>query len=114
MQMPPKSPNLETAKLKIAARFRNFEEALFDQIGQLATSGFADARLVAMAHADFEKAFLTLEKAIRLGSPEDYAKQPYPPGAEKFQPPTDPIPHKSVGPDRHIEWRDVEDDKPAE
>ena len=105
MQMPPDSPDLETAKLKIASRFRNFEAALNEQLNELAVSGFADARLVAIAHTDFEKAFLTLEKAIRIGSPDDYAKQPYPPGSKKFQPPT-----KSVGPDKHIEWRDVKDD----
>jgi hypothetical protein len=107
MQMPDKSPDLYTAKLKIATRFRNFEEALMQQLSELATSGFADARLCAMARADFERAFLELEKAIRLGTPDDYAKQPMPPDAKAFRPPTDPIPHKSVGPQSHIEWRDA-------
>jgi hypothetical protein len=107
MQMPDKSADLYTAKLKIAARFRNFEEALMAQLADLANSGFADTRLCAMARADFERAFLELEKAIRLFEPDDYAKQPMPPDAQKFQPPVDPIPHKSVGPQTHIEWRDA-------
>ena len=106
--MPPDSPDLATAKLKIATRFRNFEAALNEQLNQLATSGFADKRLVAVAHTDFEKAFLTLEKAIRIGTPDEYRKQPFPDGAKQFQPPVDPIPHKSVGTQPHIEWRDSE------
>jgi hypothetical protein len=108
MQMPPESPDLDTAKLKIASRFRNFEAALNEQLTQLATSGFADARLCAIARTDFEKAFLTLEKAIRIGSPDDYAKQPFPDGDRPFTPPVDPLPHKNVAPHRHIEWKDSE------
>lgn len=106
MEMPDKSADLYTAKLKIATRFRNFEEALMQQLSELATSGFADARLCAMARSDFERAFLELEKAIRLSEPDYYAKQPMPPDAKAFQPPVDPIPHKAIGPQNHIEWRD--------
>ena len=108
MQMPPDSPDLDTAKLKIASRFRNFENALMEQITTLATSGFADQRLCAIAKTDFEKAFLTLEKAIRIGSPDDYAKQPFGPGDKPFQPPTDPLPQRNIGSQKHIEWRDAE------
>jgi hypothetical protein len=114
MQMPPDSPDLDTARLKIASRFRNFEAALMEQLSQLATSGFADARLCAVARTDFEKAFLTLEKAIRIGTPDDYAKQPFQPGDKPFAPPVDPIPHKSVGPGKHIEWRDIRSNDESE
>jgi hypothetical protein len=95
--MPPDSPDLETAKLMIASRFKNFEIALNDEIVELANSGFADQRLCAIAKTDFEKAFLTLEKAIRIGAPNEYAKQPYPDGHPKFVPPVDPLPQKNTG-----------------
>lgn len=111
--MPPDSPDLDTAKLKIATRFKNFEIALNEQLVNLANSGFADQRLCAIAKTDFEKAFLTLEKAIRIGSPDDYAKQPYPPGHEKFIPPTDPMPSRNIAPRDYLsDQRNDETDEP--
>lgn len=115
MRMPPDSPDLETAKMKIATRFRNVEIALMEQLGELATSGFADARLCAMARSDFERGFLELEKAIRMGAPNDYAKHPVPSDAKKFAlPPAGDYFEAHEGRSR-IEWRDAgpEDDKPA-
>ena len=92
MRPPAGSPDLEAAKLQLKTRFRNYENHLNEEIHDLANSGFADARLCAIAKTDLEKCFLALEKALRIGAPDDYAKQPAPPGGNPFPKAVDPYP----------------------
>lgn len=101
----PNHGDLEEAKLNIATRWRNYEMHLVDDLEKLANSGFADRRLCAVAKTELEKAFLVIEKALRLGAPEDYAKAPNPPGGDPFRSPTDPA--INVSEQRHVEWKDL-------
>ena len=99
------SGDLEQAKLSLLSRWRNYEKHLIADLHDLANSGFADARLCAMARSDLEKAFLEIEKALRLGAPNEYAKAPTPPGDTAFRPRVDPTPeiNSNTG---QIEWKD--------
>lgn len=107
MELPDNHGDLEQAKLAVASRFRNYESSLMKAIEELANSGFADKRLCAVARTDFERAFLILEKAIRIGAPDEYAKQPGPPGGYGFTQRVDPAGDRNVAPHKHIEWRDL-------
>jgi hypothetical protein len=107
MELPARSPDLETAKMKIASRFVSMENRLMEEIAAVATSGFADQRLCAIARADIEKGFMALHKALRFGENNDYGKIPLDePLHRSFTPPTD---EKSVIAEEagKIEWQDL-------
>ena len=112
MEFPEGSQTIEGGKLKIASRFVNFENVINEQLNHLAMSGFADKRLVAVAKTEFEKAFLIIHKAIRIGAPDQYAKQPMPPGGSPFRQRLagDFDEHGEITSQKHIEWRDAEKD----
>lgn len=89
MRLPKGCATLEDAKAELASHYQVMEMRLERECADLATSGFADARLCSMAHTKFEEAFLILMKALRRGSPNDYAKQPrVVPDPESFTPPS--------------------------
>ena len=103
MELPKNDGDLEQAKISLAMRFKNYEGHLRDEISQLSNSGFADGRLCAIAWTDIEKGFLALEKALRIGAPNDYAKAPQPTGANPFRPRVDPAPGANIAEERKIE-----------
>jgi hypothetical protein len=113
MDFPKNSPDMETGKLRVASRFRNIETMLQADLEEVANSGFADKRLCAMAKSELEKAFLLIEKALRLGAPDDYTKQPFPEGGHGFKQRVDPIPDRNMG-QKHVEWHDAKNDDSAE
>lgn len=106
MELPKNDGDMEHAKLRIAMFWKSLEKHLGETLGEVANTGFADARLCAMARSEFEKGFLLVEKALRLGAPNEYAKQPVPPGDTKFKPRVDPNPELNVGGSGRIEWHD--------
>lgn len=116
MQLPKNDGDLETAKLKIATFWKQLEKSMGEALGEVANTGFADTRLCAMARSEFEKGFLLVEKALRLGAPNEYAKAPLPPDVEKFKPRVDPTPTKNTAaanltePSREIEFREYKPD----
>jgi hypothetical protein len=106
MQMPPKSHTIEEAKANIAERLDAAQRSIENYIDDVANTGFADKRLCAIAKTDIEKAFLILAKALRMGSPNDYAKQPFPDDASELAPPPAAGDFsEGEAPRRHIEWQ---------
>lgn len=111
MELPKNDGDLETAKLRIAHFWKKLEKSMGETLGEVANTGFADTRLCAMARSEFEKGFLLVEKALRLGAPNEYAKTPTPPDVEKFKPRVDPHPELNTGePSREIEFREYKPD----
>jgi len=107
MQLPDRSADLEQAKHKILVHLKEMQDSLYDYVTAIANSGFADKRMCVIAQVDFDKAFLEMGNALRIGTPNQYAKAPgdSPPPAS-FTPPTDPSPERNVAETRSIEWRD--------
>ena len=110
MQLPPRSPDLETAIDNLHQRFSKLEQLTLSNVDELARSGFADMRWCSIARTHVEEAFMAMHRALRDypgDDPNNYGKVPHPhPLPQAFAPPVDPEPLKNVASQTHIEWRD--------
>jgi hypothetical protein len=90
MDFPSGVPDLIEAKARMAHAYAAMEAHLLRQVDILAKSGLADARLLAIARTDVEKAFMAIAKALMTGGPSgrEYGKIPMPePMPQAFTPP---------------------------
>jgi hypothetical protein len=80
MQLPGWSADLDEGKRKLADHYKALEMRVLNECAGLAKSGFADARVSALAYNKFEEAFLLLRKALRIAAesddPNEYGKKP--------------------------------------
>lgn len=111
MQLPPGSPDLETAKRTLHERYDAVEMWLLQVVDTLAKSGFADQRWCAIARTHFEEGAQALHRALRTGAENarEYGKidthVPLPPS---FTPAPDPSPERNAGEQaKLVDWKDV-------
>jgi len=78
--MPPNSPTVDDAKIKLAMRLVDMEAHIMEFVDGLANAGFTDKRLCAIARTDIEKGFMALQKAMRMNANanNEYGKVPLP------------------------------------
>jgi hypothetical protein len=115
MEMPPKSPDIETARDNLHRQIAGSERATLDYLDKVAQSGLADKRWCAIARTQLEQGFMALQRSLRDypgDNPNQYGKIPLDsPLPKEFQPPTD-MPDQ-YGRDRNIAATKSIDHKPG-
>jgi hypothetical protein len=90
MEAPKGASDIAGFKMLLGQKNDRMEQILAEHVAAIKNTGFADARLCAMAHTKFEEGFLILQKALRINAdPREYGKVPNVEAIPKeFTPPT--------------------------
>jgi hypothetical protein len=121
MRMPPRSPDMETAKERLHNEIGITARVQLEMVDDIARSGFADKRWCAIARTHFEEGEMALHRAIRDfpgDDPNRYGKTPSAnPLPKSFEPPVEPQTNISEDSTKQVEWSDYDADgnlKPPE
>ena len=114
MRMPPKSPDMESARENLHRDIVEIEKLSLGSVDVLAQSGIADKRWCAIARTHFEEGAMALHRALRDfpgDDPNQYGKtenvHQMPP---TFTPPVDPEGKRVTGSVPKVEWSNYDAD----